>query len=625
MVITTKKLNEKEIIMLTENTLKIFNIISEDIHLPHGTKSAKIVCHVDLDGVTSGISMVNQLVKQGIPRERITVEFAQYGDEDKEKKAHTQKFVGRKGEFVGVTDFAKLPTVCPWQIFRKLTSFKGTPAALLNILHASYESKANFEAAINKQFTIQTTKWTSRDFNDLYEAYRAYKALEKLYVRNKKVPFTEATAQNIQTLKYPLVTPDFVSDHHSNEQGALNGGQRGEIATGSPSEAEFFANKYTPGLWSQDDLKAISMVDSAGYTEEQLKNTVFLEKHFTGSDRKKNIATIISCIYDNLCKKDRNAAAWVVKNAQPSLVSLYSCTLKAAGYNGKRLEYVSALKAGDIEKAKQLLSEIPSELNKRYDRRGDPKTPIMNLQQWQKKNADDIANMKTGRKSEADNKKLEEIKGKRGAEFKEIRDSIKGKKGKIMSHNNFAIFDGSDPKTQYTRYATTLYSKNGQREPFSMRYWGTFFQIAKSTLYKGTVNFAEVNEHVLQDVKAFLTKEGYKGVNKVIDIMKEKNGGHSGGIWSFQGFSEIKPDYKEFTDKERAKYYLAKRLSSDLAKKVVNDYDGEGGVNTKYTDLRKRCMRYAMNSAVYWTNKLYPPRQEDLDALKTNDKDFNED
>ena len=76
--------------MLTESTLNLFrkntNIITEMLHLPHGTTNAKVICHVDLDGVCSGISMVQQLIKQGIKKERIQVEFAQYGDEDKQKR-----------------------------------------------------------------------------------------------------------------------------------------------------------------------------------------------------------------------------------------------------------------------------------------------------------------------------------------------------------------------------------------------------------------------------------------------------------------------------------------------------------------------------------------------------------
>ena len=34
-------------------------------------------------------------------------------------------------------------------------------------------------------------------------------------------------------------------------------------------------------------------------------------------------------------------------------------------------------------------------------------------------------------------------------------------------------------------------------------------------------------------------------------------------------------------------------------------------------------MKKAMNSAVYWTNKLYPVSPEDLKALQTSDEDFN--
>ena len=62
--------------------------------------------------------------------------------------------------------------------------------------------------------------------------------------------------------------------------------------------------------------------------------------------------------------------------------------------------------------------------------------------------------------------------------------------------------------------------------PFSMRYWSSFFQIAKSSLYKGKVNFAEVNEHVLQDVAAYLKSQGVNDmkIKIVMDEMREKNG-----------------------------------------------------------------------------------------------------
>lgn len=626
--------------MITENLLNNFDrifsnkIISESLHLPHGTTSAKVVCHVDLDGVTSGISMVQQLMKQGIPKERITVEFAQYGDEDKEKEAHTDKFKpSKKGQYVGVTDFAKLPKANLWKLWQSVYNFKGSPQFFIMFIESPdwrNTSREGFEKEFKRMggYNFQksggeNSKFFKGGMDKLYKAFMAYKALEDYSKKNKNFKFEKITLQNCKEYSIPLVNPDFVSDHHSNEQGALSGGKLGEIATGAKSEAEFFANKYAPGLWSQADLKAISMVDSAGYTEEQLKNTVFLEKHFTGPDRQKNLATIVACIYDNLCKKDRNAAAWIVKNSQPSLVSLYTNTLKAANYNGKRLQYVTALKNGEVDRAKQLLAEVPSELNKRYDRRGNPTSPIMSLDDWRKKNTKDVENMKSGYKTEADEKRLEEVKGKRSAEAKAVRDEIKDKKGKVVAHNNFAIFNGKDPKTQYTRYATTLFSENGQRMPFSMRYWGTFFQIAKSTLYKGTVNFAEVNKHVIEDVATYLKSQGVNDmkINAVVEEMKEKNGGHSGGIWSFQGFSKITPPSKVTDDK----YWLAKKLkekkgsNSEIVNKVLNDKAPE---LEKYEEIRKNAMKKAMNSAVYWTNKLYPPKPEDLKALQTSDEDF---
>lgn len=607
--------------MITESILKKFrnSIISESIHLPHGTRSAKIVCHTDLDGVVSGISMVSQLVKQGIPRNRITVEFAQYGDEEKQKDKFTDKFEGRKGEYIGVTDFAKFPKAKPFEIFNQLMGFKGDKKEFVDFMKSRDFSKMTlneFSELFIEKFKPEQNKFTNGSIGKLFRALSAY------YKLSKKPLLAVASIANLQ---YPLVEPQFVSDHHSNEQGALSGGKRGEIEVKSPSEAEFFANKYAPGLWSKEDLEAVSMVDSAGYTEAQLKNTVFLEKHFSGADRKKCLATIISCVYDNLCKKDRTAAAWIIKNASPTLISLYTKTLEAAKYNGARLQYVNLLSQGKVEEAKKYLKEVPDELNKKYDRQGDPTKSIMSLDQWKTKNKKDIENMKTGYKTEADKKKLEEIKGKRNAEAMEIRDKIKAKKGKIVSHNNFSIFNGKDKKTQYTRYATTLYSKDGQRNPFSMRYWDSFFQIAKSTLYKGTVNFSEVNNHVLEDIASFLRKEGISNFNikRIIDNMKEKNGGHSSGIWSFQGFDMIKPPSKELGDK----YYLAKKLAgrgstSDAVKRNFNDK--ESGIVAKYKDIKERCMKAAMNSAVKWTNKLYPPSQEDLNNLKTSDETFNE-
>lgn len=616
--------------MITETILSKFrnNILNEDLHLPHGTKSAKVICHVDLDGVTSGITMVQQLMKQGIPKNRITVEFAQYGDEDKDKN-FTKKFVEKKGQYVGVTDFAKFPKAKPFKIWSSLLEFKADQndkQQLVNLL-IKYNFKDTEQNDFNKKIfnlnkKIVNNKFTEGNLKKLLEAFKAFSAMKDYFRKNKTFKVPVPTVANIETFSFPLVSPQFVSDHHSNEDGSLSNGKTGEIATGSPSEAEFFANKYANGMWSQSDLKAISAVDSANYTEEDLRNSMFMVKNFSSKDRHKNLATIISCVYDGLCKKDRSAAAWIVKNAQPSLVSLYNTTLKAAGYSGKRLEYVEALKNGETEKAKQLLSEIPEELNKRYDRRGDPTKKLNTIDDLREKNKKDIENIKTGYPSEEDKKKLESVKGKRDAESKALRDEIKSKKGKIYAKKNFAIFDGTVPKIQYARYANSFYSENGQRQPFGMRYWRDFFQISKSPFYKGEVDFSKVSEHVIEDVKKFLlSKKIYPAkVESIIAEMKERNGGHKGGIWNFQGFNKITPSSK-VTDEAywKAKNIIAKNKDSEVANKVI---DKRMPKIEEMSEIKKECMQLAMDSAIEWTNKLYPPSKEDLDKLKTTDETF---
>ena len=458
--------------LLNENILsKIENnykTISEGLHIPHGTKSAKIVCHVDLDGVTSGISMRYALENQGIPKERIQVEFAQYGDEKKDDKFN-DRFRGKKNQYVGVTDFAKLQKCKPFEIFNRLMNFKGNASDFLNFMKSKDFSKltiGQFDNLLKNKFKFETNKFTAKTIKQLYEAIKSY------YELGDKAP--ELTLDNIKTVEYQMVNPYFVSDHHSNEDGALSTGQHGEIATGSPSEGEFFANKYIPGVWSQSDLKAISTVDSAGYTEDELKNSIFLEKHFGGKDRERNLALIISTIYDNMVKKDKRAAKYVIMNAQPTLVSLYTTTLKAANLSKQAEQAFNLLKDGKTHEAIEIMNTMPKIFQKNWTDKDTHKNvkPIMDLDDWREKNAKDLANAKTGYKSKQDEAKIDDYKKeienqKADAKVKKIKQAeheglqnakkakedyetkLKGKKGKLAVSNNFTLFNGKDAKTQY--------------------------------------------------------------------------------------------------------------------------------------------------------------------------------
>jgi hypothetical protein len=94
------------------------NILAEEGGIPlKGKTSAKVITHKDTDGLISGITMVHALEKRGIPRDRITIQFAQYGDDDKSY----EKFLSKNdSEYVSVTDFAKFPKVKVYDVFQTL-------------------------------------------------------------------------------------------------------------------------------------------------------------------------------------------------------------------------------------------------------------------------------------------------------------------------------------------------------------------------------------------------------------------------------------------------------------------------------------------------------------------------
>lgn len=679
--------------MITETILNKFrnNILNENLHLNHGTKSAKVICHVDLDGVTSGISMVQQLIKQGIPKERITVEFAQYGDDEKVAKIgkkEASKFQPKnKSQWVGVTDYAKYPKGKLWDIFNRLMSFKGNKERFVNFANSRDFSKianvGDFEKILRKQFNIVDGKFTKKTIDELYDALKAYSSWG---IEDKG----RITLENVTDYWCALVKPDFGSDHHSNDQGELSAAKRGEVAANSPSEAEFFASKYAPGLWSKDDLKAISMIDSAGYTEDELKNTIFLEKHFAGPDRKRNLATIISVLYDNLCKKDEKVAKWIILNSGPSLISLYSTVKQGLKFNGERLRMLEAVKNGEIKTGKEIAETLPKILKKNWsvpnsdtykDRNGGGIKKALDREQWKEKNERDLKNAITGRNSEKDKENIENLKAnlkaaKADAKARKVKQAddqgvinaqealrvakevVDKKKGKVYQYNNFTLFDGSDRKTQYSRYMTSLVSQKGMRTPYSLRYWpDSMFQISLNTIYKqafpsGTelLNLSIVNDKVLEDIRQYLIERHYTNkpelnADRLIKLMKEQNGGHKSAIWSFGKFDQIKAPNKELGPKywddknmvDKASGIVARRKGEsenvygkakiDNAKEIVPNVakrfeEVDSTVNKKYKELAKDTFRYAIARAIWWVNKLYPPKPEGLEKLKNTDERF---
>jgi len=75
------------------------------IRIPKGTKAARVLFHVDLDGLMSAIITKEQLKKQGIPERNIAFQGVQYGDDEMEMMS--KQNVSR-GQMLAVVDFGKV-------------------------------------------------------------------------------------------------------------------------------------------------------------------------------------------------------------------------------------------------------------------------------------------------------------------------------------------------------------------------------------------------------------------------------------------------------------------------------------------------------------------------------------
>lgn len=86
--------------------LKEEYLVESGIKIPKGTKSVKIFGHADMDGFFSMMLVYNQLIKQGIPKDRIRLNFIQYGFVASEL---AKKLNVKPGEMTAVVDFGAIP------------------------------------------------------------------------------------------------------------------------------------------------------------------------------------------------------------------------------------------------------------------------------------------------------------------------------------------------------------------------------------------------------------------------------------------------------------------------------------------------------------------------------------
>lgn len=360
------------------------------IRLPKGVKSAKVISHCDMDGFVSALLLYNQLIRQGIPGDRINIKFVQYGDNDILDKA-TRK---NKTQALLSCDFSAFPKVdmaTSWNSFARSYDKE-------NNKHIPATGNASYEEF--KKRYINTTP----SFKTISSFLKENSPNALLFVKPNDSSVRIALENFIKGWKaykgndtVTLTDMDYTSDHHSNEKGDLVPGKSGKIGASFRSDAEHIATVAAQNLMNWDDIETVSNVDSAEY--KNIKDTVYLPSALHSKDRKERIAIMINALITPILKTNERLAELLVKRSGTSLISIYNNALKMAKLNDNELAILKELKNEnpDWDKIDELSKDLPGyEKKKILQTRDEHKSykPIPSIQSLRDKNEKNIAREK---------------------------------------------------------------------------------------------------------------------------------------------------------------------------------------------------------------------------------------
>jgi len=322
-----------------------------------------------MDGLFSALFAYNQLKKQGIDPEKIKLHGTQYGEKDEIKEYGKTK----KGQALIVVDFAALPSYAE-----------------------EYKlAKEEFDELKSK------TRKTKYEEDKIVELEKKVAEL-KLLSDKESGPKTKERAWH---------KPDFVSDHHDNSKKDLISGRGGKIGTKFPSDSEHIAVSYANNIVDSTTVEAVSRIDSANYT--RLLDTMDMPTNFKEKGRMERLAIIVNSLIGRLFKKDENLINYVIRNANPSLVSVYttiSKAIKLSDLQSTGLEELSKEKP-DWSKIDKIRKELPTELTvekekipKSVEKFGSAKKETQSMREKGKED------LKTAVKGSFTPKEMEELK-----------------------------------------------------------------------------------------------------------------------------------------------------------------------------------------------------------------------
>ena len=492
------------------------------IRLPKGAKSAKVLAHQDLDGFVSALLIVNQIQRQGIPKERINIEWVQYGDYDLLDKA-TRK---NKYQTVVSVDFSAYPTADLAYLYSTLAKTSGGYGEKFEKINdrsfndfkkefldtgktPNSKQVAEFIASKNPQAdVIKKRETVEKEFTNFMKGLKAYKVGDD----HTKVKITDL---------------DYVSDHHDNSKGDLVAGKAGQIGrTQFKSDSEHIATVAAQGLMDNSDIKEISVVDSAGYKD--VENTISMSENLRGKGGKERLAVLVSALVTTLIKSNKALTNRLVKESSPSLLSIYTNAIRISKLNDNQLKIFSQLKKEEpdwelINKLKKDFS--PSEQREIFNNaKKNNVKPVQSISQMRDKNL----------------KSKEQSTNSKTSRFEP--------KGVVLVQN------AGSTKDTPPRYMGSLLSKEEQRFPFILKRYSMLVQVqGNANLTKEQRERIDLGEICKAAVDEAEKKFGSFSNKWAWDIIRKESGGHK-TIWNISGITVLGSASLSAAERSETKY-----------------------------------------------------------------------
>jgi len=561
--------------MTLRETMKIDNslLLESGIRIPKGTRAAKIIFHEDLDGIMSAILVVNQLEKQGIPRDKIKLSGIQYGDNNEEVK---KKLSSSKGQMVVLVDFARIPEgekgkLDFWSdhhVNEDINEMTKKERDLVikgqTIYNPKYPKplKYWFEGGEARhrgmEGDIRNLKTLGLQGDTPEERVRAKKAVTQLnpflsghmHLKPSKRPSNDMFLSILAAQEQAKTKSEIKA-----ERKRLAGTQRDRSPysksgasigrTDFSSETGHLARTNARGIADKNTIDAIDKVDSASYSS--LEDIYFIRKDFAEKGRMERLANITNILLGQMIKGNPNAVNNIIKVTKPSLVSLYMNVLKAAKLSEEQVAAIQELSKDkpDMEKVNAIRAKLSPE---------------------------EAKDVKKGSKINAPSS-LEGMQDKAESDLEKHTDASTTK---FMAGGPAVIIQNASGRGQPSRFLGSLLTKkDGSRYPAQMREWATMMQISLNPELSKTkreqIDLVKVINQAMDEVKKEM--EG-RWNNWSFKIMKKESGGHKAiatvSAIGTIGFlpKEYKPEFKELSDLEARVKKVGKNFTEMMPRKA---------------------------------------------------------